>query len=215
MPKPQTRDGYTEEVTHACERVLVTLLSELGPWRDSFFLIGGLTPRYLVPQGPDTPPHAGTTDVDIVIDQAILADIEAYATLEQNLKKMGFERAENDDGKKVSWRWKTEVDGATMILELLTDAPEIVGNRREARRSRRQHPGGPLRRHRQPHLPQGLRLRGSGRAKGRARPRLLPRQPPRRDGGDRRALPCRARAPAPLRQRQASASVEGLLAAFG
>lgn len=42
---------------------------------------------------------------------------------------MGFERAENDDGKKVSWRWKTEVDGATMILELLTDAPEIVGNR--------------------------------------------------------------------------------------
>lgn len=129
MPKPQTRDGYTEAVTRSCERVLVTLISELGPWRDSVFLVGGLIPRYLVPQGADVPPHAGTTDVDVVIDQAILADTEAYATLEANLKKMGFERAENDEGKKVSWRWKTHVDGATMVLEFLADAPELVGRK--------------------------------------------------------------------------------------
>jgi hypothetical protein len=45
---------------------------------------------------PDVPPHAGTQDVDIVIDVQILADTGAYHTLEENLKKLRFERAEKD-----------------------------------------------------------------------------------------------------------------------
>jgi hypothetical protein len=32
--------------------------------------------------------------VDIVVDLVILADIDAYRTLEQNLRQMGFERGE-------------------------------------------------------------------------------------------------------------------------
>lgn len=35
MPKPKTFDGYDEEYTLDCERVLVTLLRGLGPWKDS------------------------------------------------------------------------------------------------------------------------------------------------------------------------------------
>lgn len=129
MPKPQTRDGYNDQDTRNCERVLVSLLSGLGPWRESVFLIGGLTPRYIVPQGEDTPAHAGTNDVDIVIDQAILADTEAYATLEENLARLGFERAENERGVKVSWRWKTRIDDATLVLEFLTDAKDPTAPR--------------------------------------------------------------------------------------
>lgn len=69
MAKPRTLGGYTDEYTLDCERVLVTLLRGLGPWKDSVFLVGGLTPRYLVrARPPDVPPHAGTQDVDIVID---------------------------------------------------------------------------------------------------------------------------------------------------
>ena len=34
MAKPATREGYTEEYTADCERVLVTLLRGLGPWKD-------------------------------------------------------------------------------------------------------------------------------------------------------------------------------------
>ena len=45
---------------------------------------------------PLVPAHAGTMDVDIVIGLQILADTEAYRTLEDNLKRMGFERAENE-----------------------------------------------------------------------------------------------------------------------
>ena len=68
MVKPATLDGYNNQYTLDCERVLVTLLRGLGPWKQSVYLIGGLTPRYLVPaRPPNVPAHAGTMDVDIVI----------------------------------------------------------------------------------------------------------------------------------------------------
>ncbi len=71
MTKPVTLDSYSEQYTLDCERVLVTLLRGLGPWKDSVYLVGGLTPRYLVPaRPPAVPAHAGTMDVDIVIDLA-------------------------------------------------------------------------------------------------------------------------------------------------
>jgi hypothetical protein len=131
MTKPTTFDGYNEKYTLDCERVLVTLLRGLGPWKDSVYLIGGLTPRYLIAaRPPEVPAHAGTQDVDIVIDLQILADTEAYHTLEENLKKMGFERAENSAGAKLSWRWQTRTKhNALVVLELLADAPELTGGK--------------------------------------------------------------------------------------
>lgn len=131
MAKPATLDGYSDPTTVDCERVLVTLLRGLGPWKDSVYLVGGLTPRYLVAARPPVvPAHAGTLDVDIVIDLQILADTQAYHTLENNLKKMGFERAENDKQQKLSWRWQTRTErGALMVLELLADAPDIAGGK--------------------------------------------------------------------------------------
>jgi hypothetical protein len=133
MAKPTTLDGYSEHYTLDCERVLVSLLRGLGPYKESVYLIGGLTPRYLVPaRPPDIPAHVGTQDVDIVIDIQILTGTEAYYTLEENLKRMGFERAENDDGNLSKWRWKTKTElGARMIVELLTDAPHLAGGKVE------------------------------------------------------------------------------------
>ena len=131
MAKPATFDGYSDQYTSDCERVLVTLLRGLGPWKDSVYLVGGLTPRYLVKARPPVvPAHAGTMDVDIVIDLEILANTDAYHTLEENLKKMGFERAENDRQQKLCWRWQARTEhGALMVLEFLADAPEIAGGR--------------------------------------------------------------------------------------
>ena len=95
MAKSDSASGYDKQITENCERVLVTLLRGLGPWKDSVYLVGGLAPRYLVPKVPaEKVPHAGTGDVDIVIQLEMLAETEAYHTLEENLKKMGFERAE-------------------------------------------------------------------------------------------------------------------------
>lgn len=129
MTKPQYLADYSPDVTRDCERVLVTLFSSLGPWRNSVFLVGGLTPRYLVKaRPPEIPAHAGTGDIDVVVDLAVLADVDAYRTLEENLKRMGFERAENDKGAKVNWRWKTKTEhGVTVILEFLADDPSLKG----------------------------------------------------------------------------------------
>ena len=90
MAKPATFDGYSDQYTVDCERVLVTLLRGLGPWKESVCLVGGLTPRYLVvAKPPEVPAHAGTLDVDIVIDLQILADTAGYHTLEENLRGPG------------------------------------------------------------------------------------------------------------------------------
>ena len=78
------------------------------------------------------PAHAGTLDVDIVIDLQILADTAGYRTLEENLRAMGFERSTNERGQRLSWRWQTRTEsGALMAVELLADAPEIAGGRVE------------------------------------------------------------------------------------
>jgi hypothetical protein len=131
MAKPSTTEGYENEVTENCERVLVTLIRGLGPWRDSIFLIGGLTPRYLIAKRPPhVPAHAGTGDVDVVIQLHMLADTEAYHTLEDNFKKLGFTRGTNSNGKPVSWRWETRTDNGTkIIVELLADDPEKSGGK--------------------------------------------------------------------------------------
>jgi hypothetical protein len=131
MPKPQTIGGYEDPVTEGCERVLVTLLRGLGPWKNSVYLVGGLAPRYLVAaRPPSVPPHAGTGDVDVVVDMSLLTDMKAYATLEENLLAMKFERATNAKGDKVSWRWQAKVGGgATLILEFLADAPNLSGGK--------------------------------------------------------------------------------------
>jgi hypothetical protein len=131
MNKPAHATGYKQEVTENCERVLVTLLRGLGPWKNSVYLVGGLTPRYLIKaRPPEVPAHAGTGDVDIVVELQMLADTKAYHSLDGNFKRLGFERGENAKGEKVSWRWQTKTKGgATIILELLADDPELGGGR--------------------------------------------------------------------------------------
>lgn len=126
MAKPRTRRGYGLVQTVVCERVLVTLLRGLGPWKESVYLVGGLVPRYLAPGGE--PPHAGTLDVDVVIDLQLLVNTEAYSSLEENLRRMGFAPAGSDENAGPSWRWQVQTEGgADVVLELLTDAPARTG----------------------------------------------------------------------------------------
>ena len=116
---------YDDHATDACERVLVTLLRGLGPWKNSVYLIGGLTPRYLVPDPPaGVRPHAGTRDVDLVVDLPLLVEVKAYRTLERNFRDLELRRATNKDGGRSSWRWERRTDAKTLVVvELLSDDP--------------------------------------------------------------------------------------------
>lgn len=127
MQKPKTISGYAGPSTINCERILLTLLRGLGPLKDSVFLVGGLVPQYLVPQQQaEVKAHAGTLDVDLVIDIDILTKADAYQTLEENLARMGFEPSVNKKHQFDTWRWGRQVSKRVWIyVDLLTDAPEL------------------------------------------------------------------------------------------
>jgi hypothetical protein len=118
-------DEYDEATTERCERALITLIGDLGPWGDRIYLAGGLAPRYLVGRLPeDARAHVGTTDVDLVIGLALGDEMpETYRTLQANLKKSGFDQGEP------SFQWTREVDGVNVKIEFLCETDEVEPGR--------------------------------------------------------------------------------------
>lgn len=114
--------GYDRYVTDRCERVLLTLLGDVGPWSERIYLAGGLAPRYLVGQLPDgARAHVGTTDVDLIIGLALGDEVpETYRTLHNNLNNAGFEQMEP------SFRWSRTVDGARVHVEFLCETDQVA-----------------------------------------------------------------------------------------
>lgn len=112
----------------------MTLLRGLGPWKAGVYLAGGLVPRYLIRPRADAedgpPPHAGTTDVDLVLDLEVLPTVDAYRRLEQNLRALGFVRGTNDEGRVQHFSWRKPVGGGvTVVVDLLCDAAPAEGGR--------------------------------------------------------------------------------------
>lgn len=116
---------YDQEMTARCERALLTLLGDVGPWSERIYLAGGLAPRYLVGQiPPDARAHVGTTDVDLIIGLALAGETaETYRTLQNNLEKASFRQQEP------SYRWAREVDGVTVMVEFLCETDQVQDGR--------------------------------------------------------------------------------------
>lgn len=122
--KPRTAAGYNADLTASCERTLLTLLGAFGTLKDTLRLVGGLVPRYLTPVAPpDVPAHAGTSDVDIVLNLALIAEGEGYASLADQLGARGFVRHVNQAGNESSCRWQRQINERTHVLvEFLREA---------------------------------------------------------------------------------------------
>ena len=112
---------YDRIATERCERVLLTLLGDVGPWSERIYLAGGLAPRYLVGRLPDGPgAHVGTTDVDLIIGLAIGDEApETYRTLHNNLNNAGFKQTQR------SFRWSRTVDGVSVDVEFLCETDQV------------------------------------------------------------------------------------------
>jgi hypothetical protein len=121
----QHHSAYDEQTTARCERALLTLLGDVGPWRERIYLAGGLAPKYLVgqlPQGAQA--HVGTADVDLIIGLALVGETsETYRTLQNNLERARFEQREP------SFRWARDVDGVTVLVEFLCETDEVAEGR--------------------------------------------------------------------------------------
>lgn len=120
----QHHSDYDEVVTARCERALVTLLGDIGPWSRRLYLAGGLAPRYIVGTLPEgASPHVGTTDVDLVIALTLSDESpEAYRTLENNLRRAGF-------SDETSFRWHRSVDGLKVTVEFLCETDKVEPGR--------------------------------------------------------------------------------------
>ena len=115
------RTAYDRFATDRCERVLLTLLGDVGPWSKRIYLAGGLAPRYLVGRLPSgTGAHVGTTDVDLIIGLAL--DDKApktYRTLHNNLTNAGFKQTQP------SFRWSRTVGGVSVYVEFLCETDQV------------------------------------------------------------------------------------------
>ena len=117
--------AYDKQTTARCKRALLTLLGDVGPWRERIYLAGGLVPKYLVGQLPEgAQAHVGTADVDLIIGLALAGETsETYRTLQNNLEKAHFEQREP------SFRWARDVDGVTVMVEFLCETNEVEAGR--------------------------------------------------------------------------------------
>ncbi len=113
--------AYDHYVTARCERVLLTLLGDVGPWSERIYLAGGLAPRYVVGRLPaGARAHVGTTDVDLIIGLALGDEApETYRTLHNNLNRAGFKQT------KPSFRWSRTVDDAGVYVEFLCETDQV------------------------------------------------------------------------------------------
>jgi hypothetical protein len=116
---------YDDATTARCERALVTLLGDLGPWSKRIYLAGGLAPRYIVgPLPNDVHAHVGTTDVDLVIGLTVGDETpETYRTLQTNLEKALFGKLDS------SFRWGRKVDNLSVIVEFLCETDQVEPGR--------------------------------------------------------------------------------------
>lgn len=129
--KHKTFAEYDDELTRACESALGMLLRAFGTLAPTLRLVGGLVPRYLTPEAPpDVPRHAGTTDVDIVLEVEMLAEKGKYNKLSEQLKANGFTRVVNAEGNASHWRWERKVDGRTIVVEFLQHTDDPARNAR-------------------------------------------------------------------------------------
>ncbi|MBA2661316.1 MAG: hypothetical protein H0U74_03425 [Bradymonadaceae bacterium] len=90
-------------------------LSSLG---HPFVFLGGATVSLHV-DDPASGPVRATKDVDLVVE---VAGYGEFATVEEQLRRIGFEQSFSDDGAPIC-RWKKD----DLILDVLPTEPQILG----------------------------------------------------------------------------------------
>lgn len=130
MEKPTIASGYSEEQTERAEQVLLEVWSHLGDFQEYLVLVGGLVPRYLVPQNVEgTPRHCGTLDVDLAVS-LVVADVKAYSSIRATLERMGLEPGVNARGNEQKHSFVMNDAGGPVVVDFLTTKydgpPEVV-----------------------------------------------------------------------------------------
>jgi len=129
IDKPTDISGYTAVQTERVEQVLLEIWTRLGDYHEHLVLVGGLAPRYLVPQNRESvPKHCGTLDVDLAVSLAV-ADVRAYAGIRETLERIGLRPGRNVRGNEQRHSFVMDDTHNPVIVDFLTtryDGPDTV-----------------------------------------------------------------------------------------
>lgn len=97
----------------------MAVVAELPEHATEVTVIGGLTVDYLAEAGDA--PHQGTVDVDLHVELGLVFDRDEsdLSWLEHALDRAGFAPIGS-----AGWRWRMEVGGTPVVLDLLCDVPD-------------------------------------------------------------------------------------------
>ena len=102
-----------------------TSFAALGHRAEHAVLIGGAVPGLIEDISLRNPPgHAGTTDVDILLDPAGFSAQE-YETLTERLLERGYRYRRDRDGNDLQFSFEVDVDGHSVAVDFL--APPSPG----------------------------------------------------------------------------------------
>jgi hypothetical protein len=116
--KAEAAVGYNDRTNAAARAVLLEICQVLGSYKDKFTLIGGMVPSLLLPQ--EEIKHAGTNDVDIVLDPEALAEGE-YASLVQLLLENDYKQNFLPDQKEFQLVREIELDDGGPSIYIIVD----------------------------------------------------------------------------------------------
>lgn len=119
MSKPDHIAAYTPETTELVEQVLIEVWSRLGSYHEHLVLVGGLTPRYIVPQTTAVEKHCGTLDVDLGVSLG-LQDTRAYQGIRSTLMDIGFQQGTNRIGNLQQHSFVLKTEQAEVVVDFLT-----------------------------------------------------------------------------------------------
>lgn len=113
----RTESSYGSEVTRRARRVVADIFAALAHRAENAMLIGGAVPGLIEDLSlRNAPGHAGTTDVDILLDPKGFS-IQEYEMLAERLLERGYRYRQDRDGNELKFSFEVDVDGHSVAVD--------------------------------------------------------------------------------------------------
>lgn len=103
------------------QSILLELMTILGRYRESIYLVGGWVPYFLLKhfqKNDNTFQHAGSIDIDLAIDFAEVSQNQ-YTGIVELIEKRGYKSKKDKLGKDIPFSFERTVSGLTVEVDFL------------------------------------------------------------------------------------------------
>lgn len=101
--------------------VLLELMTILGQYRNSIYLVGGWAPYFILEQfqkKEDDFEHGGSIDIDLVVDFAKISEIQ-YAGIVELIENRGYQARKDRLGKTIPFSFERTIGEMTLAIDFL------------------------------------------------------------------------------------------------